>query len=215
ADSGFVAQTFFLMKTDSAGNMEWARSLGGYGSSWAACVKPASDGGYVLSGRETWSGNTVFAVIKTDSLGHTNECMEGIPAVTVTAINDTMINLTVTDSILNITSVLQNTNPPLVGNEITVCSPVGIQETLPLDFKDYLKLIPNPAGDYVNVFYRINDGNAMMKITDVTGKLLMKVNLSWERKFVKLDTSSLQPGLYIYSVISGDSGIKSGKLVIK
>src|SRR6185436_13662379 len=124
-DSGFVGRTCLLVKTDSAGNVEWARELGGYSDIWAGCVKQTDDGGYVISVRRPDNaGNDAIGIIKTDSLGHTNGCLEGVPIVTVTNINDTVINVPVTDSIINVVSFPMTVNPPLIGSEITLCAPV-------------------------------------------------------------------------------------------
>ena len=61
-----------LMKTDSAGNVEWQQiwSYGEFGDN-AYAVRQTTDGGYILSGRKGNSGSEAdFLVIKTDSNGN-------------------------------------------------------------------------------------------------------------------------------------------------
>jgi len=62
----------FLMKTDSAGNVEWQKihKYGPYGDN-AYAVRQTTDGGYILCGRlETSSSESDILVIKTDSNGN-------------------------------------------------------------------------------------------------------------------------------------------------
>ncbi|PCH93661.1 MAG: hypothetical protein COB85_06600 [Bacteroidetes bacterium] len=63
----------YLVKTDSLGNQEWARSYGGgVGSDWAYTVQTIDDGGYVLGGQTLGfgQGNFDLMVLKTDSGGN-------------------------------------------------------------------------------------------------------------------------------------------------
>jgi PKD repeat protein len=63
----------WLIKTDSLGNQQWSKTLGGYGSDGAWCVQQTEDGGYIFTGW-TYSygpgyvGNVWF--VKTDDLGN-------------------------------------------------------------------------------------------------------------------------------------------------
>ena len=61
ADGGFIlagytesytagGQDAYVVKTDSAGNAEWTRTLGGSGDDWAWDIACTADGGYVITG---------------------------------------------------------------------------------------------------------------------------------------------------------------------
>jgi len=63
---------FWLVKTDSSGNMEWNQTYGGPYSDSAHSMVQTSDGGYAIAG-DTNSyriGYTDFLLVKTDSLGN-------------------------------------------------------------------------------------------------------------------------------------------------
>jgi len=69
ADYGY----FWLVKTDSNGNQEWAKAFGGRLGECAFSVVQAIDGGYVIAGRTRTfgdGGDSDFWVIKTDLNGN-------------------------------------------------------------------------------------------------------------------------------------------------
>jgi len=68
---GAGERDFWLVKTDSAGNMQWNKTYGGVGIDVAYSVVQTDDGGYALVGR-TYSfgpGDSASWLIKTDSNG--------------------------------------------------------------------------------------------------------------------------------------------------
>jgi parallel beta-helix repeat protein len=63
---------FWLVKTDSAGNMVWNRTYGGTNEDWAYALIQTADEGYALIG-ETWSfggGNSDVWLVRTDAFGN-------------------------------------------------------------------------------------------------------------------------------------------------
>ena len=67
-----VGASFYLVKTDSAGNALWNRAYGGTGTDIAYSVVQASDGGYALAGEtdSSGAGGIDFWLVKTDSAGN-------------------------------------------------------------------------------------------------------------------------------------------------
>lgn len=59
----------YLIKTDSEGNLEWQRAIGGELDVYAQSVQVAPDGGYIVAGYQDPEGSTVY-LIKTDAQGN-------------------------------------------------------------------------------------------------------------------------------------------------
>jgi len=68
---GVGGYDFWLVKTDSSGNMVWSQTYGGSGDDEAGWVIQTSDGGYALTGltNSTGAGSYDFWLVKTDSYG--------------------------------------------------------------------------------------------------------------------------------------------------
>jgi hypothetical protein len=66
---------FWLVKTDANGNMEWNKTYGGSLNDFACCIRPTSDGGYIVAGdtESFGAGGYDFWLLKIDSAGN----MEG------------------------------------------------------------------------------------------------------------------------------------------
>lgn len=59
----------WLVRTDSAGNVEWNRTYGGRSDDYAFSVVQTSDGGYVLAGSTSGIGGSDLWMVKTNSSG--------------------------------------------------------------------------------------------------------------------------------------------------
>ena len=69
---GAGSYDFYLVKTDSIGNMQWNKTYGGTGDDGAFALVQTGDGGYALAGY-TWSfgaGSSDAWLVKTDSIGN-------------------------------------------------------------------------------------------------------------------------------------------------
>jgi hypothetical protein len=62
----------FLVKTDSSGNEQWAKTFGGSGRDYCYSVQQTLSGGYILAGytRSYGAGDDDVWVVKTDSMGN-------------------------------------------------------------------------------------------------------------------------------------------------
>ena len=63
---------FWLIKTDSNGDLEWQEYYGGSGDDRGFCGIQASDGGYAIVGQSNTGGSTGVDIllVKTDDLGN-------------------------------------------------------------------------------------------------------------------------------------------------
>jgi hypothetical protein len=69
--TGLNGWDFLFVKTDSAGNTQWIKTIGGRDDQRAEAVVQTSDGGYALAGCTSIPGNTpLYWLVKTDSAGN-------------------------------------------------------------------------------------------------------------------------------------------------
>ena len=83
--------------------------------------------------------------------------------------------------------------------------------------EDGLQLLPNPARNTVNVkWIQDNSNEAIIKIYDLRGKAVLSRNLdanAYDPNGLSLDISMLSEGMYVLSLVSGDTKI-SKKLMV-
>jgi hypothetical protein len=63
------AGSFWLVKTDSVGNIQWNKTFGN-NADWVGSVIQTSDSGYAISGRDSNFQDSNFQVVKTDAEGN-------------------------------------------------------------------------------------------------------------------------------------------------
>jgi len=82
--------------------------------------------------------------------------------------------------------------------------------------KNYLKLQPNPAHDYLVANYYVDDPQALlMKIMDISGRVAKTIQLPATRNSIMISTDGLQQGLYFYTITNNDKINMVGKFVIE
>ena len=100
--------------------------------------------------------------------------------------------------------------------ELEMTSIVGIDD--PKDEESGLLLLPNPAYETVNITWNYGlDNEANLSIYDISGKEVMAKRLNsndYNQSGVSLDISHLNKGMYVVSIISGNTLI-SEKLIIR
>jgi hypothetical protein len=126
------------------------------------------------------------------------------PILSISTATGSAISISATQTI-----VTRNKNS--VGISTQTVSTVGITNNEALALTN-LNVYPNPSSSLVN-FYTTHPEAQSVLVYDITGKQVEKLNLISNR--AKLDVSSYNKGLYIYSLVS-DNGkvLKSGKLTV-
>ena len=199
--------TTLLTKTDSAGIVQWARTLGGYYDVWASHILQTRDGGFAISGRRPVSNDFCLSLIKTDSLGFNGGCYDGIATVTATALNDTVIDFIISDSSVTITTIPYTATFPPVGSEITLCAPNGVNEYESV--QNNIEIAPNPSnGTFMLSFSTIPTEPIKIALIDLLGNTIYKnktvlSNLNFEVAFPE----KVKNGIYICRIISSTGTI--------
>lgn len=85
----------------------------------------------------------------------------------------------------------------------------GINE---ITANEMLHVYPNPAQGEINIRYDALYADAWFEISDITGRILLKQEMTGAN--FKLDVSSFSTGIYLVSVHSG-TGISNRKLIIE
>jgi hypothetical protein len=90
---------------------------------------------------------------------------------------------------------------------------VGINEIGKKERK--IKLYPNPNNGNMQLDYSLNEGEAgILKIMDVTGKLVASYVLENSKTNIAISEAALQNGVYFYQIIVNGEVVNSDKLVI-
>ena len=199
------APTSSFIKTDSAGNVEWSRYMGGFGTVSASKIIQTTDGGFAIAGRRfSAQGNYVLNLIKTDSLGHTAGCLEQDVNIIVSNWVDTVIDFNVTDSLITASTVPFTHNYPLTGTEVDLCNFQGYSE---YDFSAEFDIFPNPTyGAFSIKFAKSISQNAAITVFDLIGREMHQMELLVGQEEYKVNFNPEKAGVYFVQLdISGKS----------
>ncbi|MFO7615613.1 MAG: T9SS type A sorting domain-containing protein [Bacteroidales bacterium] len=80
----------------------------------------------------------------------------------------------------------------------------------------YLKVFPNPAGSYFIIEYDLRDkpGDACIKVSDLTGRVISELTLSDARNQRIYDTRKLSVGIYLIKLFTGNQLLEVKKVNI-
>ena len=82
--------------------------------------------------------------------------------------------------------------------------------------KDYsVQVYPNPvtSGSTIKVLSANGYSNASVTISDVTGRVMQKINISGD--MTRLDKGTLPAGIYLYQVYNAGQRIANGKIIVQ
>jgi len=198
---GWLGQTSIFIKTDSIGNLEWTKYMGGFGNVSASKIILTSDNGYAIAGRRSdWNGY-ILNLIKTDSLGNTGGCLDANTNVTITNYNDTVMDFVLTDSTISATTVPYSSTFPLIGTEIDLCNFQGYEEN---DQSSEFEIYPNPSSGTFNIrFSTAITHIASISIFDLLGKELYEMELDDVHTEYKVKFNPEKFGVFLLRLNAG------------
>ncbi len=193
---GAGLQDYYLLKTDSSGNLLWSKTLGSTTSDFGCSGTQTTDGGFVLAG----TGMSFFPkiyLVKTDSTGHSG-CNESNPASVTTN----------PATVTTIPAVLDSSGS-VVGNPATVTGSGGT-ETI---FCQSTGIYTNEAGTVINI-YPVPATNKLIIDHCVTGRILQTeiynvhgqnvlTEPATNEKQQTINVSFLTSGIYFVKVFDG------------
>lgn len=94
----------------------------------------------------------------------------------------------------------------------------NIEEQKALDSKAYglSQNLPNPFNSQTTIKYNIpsNTENAMIAVFDLNGRMLLQFNHLKGSSSVTINASQLQPGIYLYSLITNGQELITKKMIL-
>jgi len=214
SDGGYIVASFtlsfiggwgdiFLIKTDTNGNLQWAKTYGGTYWEEAYSVQQTSDGGYIVAGRTSsfGAGNRDIFLIKTDANGNIGSCSIVQNAnPTVNTVSPTVT--TPSPSVSSVSPTVNSISPTVTSPTLTVSEPC------PLSISEFCQITSGLITLYKGGIKVRGSGEFEVKVYNVSGVMVKSVKGKNE---VKLDLSR---GVYFVEVISGGKVIRE-KVVIR
>jgi len=214
SDGGYIVASFtlsfiggwgdiFLIKTDTNGNLQWAKTYGGTYWEEAYSVQQTSDGGYIVAGetRSFGAGNRDIFLIKTDVNGNIGSCSIVQNAnPTVNTVSPTVT--TPSPSVSSVSPIVNSVSP-------TVTTPTPtVSELCPLSISEFCQVVSGLITPYKGGIKVRGSGEFEVKVYNVSGGVVKSARGKNE---VKLELSR---GVYFVEVVSGGKVIRE-KVVIR
>jgi hypothetical protein len=207
---------YWIVKTDSLGNYQWDKDLGGTnGEQFIGTISQTADRGYLiagssysfisgdktennLAGLQTW-------VVKTDSLGikqwdktlHTIDY--GFDSFALEAKDGCYAFANYTASGIGADKTQPNWDPTNITLDFWIIKFCDSTLTTPITqlpgTQSPFSIYPNPANEYAFINYHFKAGDEI-RLTDVLGKLLYTTKIKEPTLNFKLQTLNLSPGIY-------------------
>jgi len=87
---------------------------------------------------------------------------------------------------------------------------IGLEEIT----NNHLSVYPNPVSDFLNIVLSNTKGNnELIQVTDITGKVVLQINVPAGENLININMSNLQQGIYIVSVLQNGHFINGTKII--
>jgi len=171
---GAGGNDFFLIKTATNGNVQWAKTYGGTSNEFTYSVQQTSDGGYILAGE---TGYKVF-VIKTDVNGDIGSCSivsSAIPTLGIISPRVDVASPSVSSPSLSVNSVSPTDTSPalmiLIPCPSTISESCQIASGLITPYKGGIKV--SGSGEFEVKVYNVSG----VMVKSIKGKNEVKLEL--------------------------------------
>ncbi len=211
-----------MIKTDSAGNVEWERRLRApndpnvFGN-----VEQLPDGSYILGGgvrgakgrpnvsimKFSEGGSEIWRRTYTYYGGSNDD--DYISDLIVTQQGD----IVVTGYVIPGDTALKTGNDMFILKVDSAGNLVTSLEEVPRTKND-IKVYPNPNNGQMTLEYQLEDGNAFFKLFDVSGRMLDEKFLSKDIDKIEIKVTYLEAGLYFFKIESSKQNLFTDKIII-
>jgi Secretion system C-terminal sorting domain len=191
-----------VVKTDSAGNLEWSKVYGGSEYEYSWYIQQTTDNGFFIAGGldTITSGTSLIYLIKTDSMGNSG-CNE---------ISHSLIQISQSITIGNYNEIDRSgfiiTSPSyslgVGGLESTLCFSTGISNLS--NTKSDLTIFPNPSSNYIEIKYGEMILSGILDIYDSFGNAVLVKDIK-NSYMDKINIETFTNGLYIVRVCNANT----------
>jgi hypothetical protein len=216
----------WVVKSDSVGNLQWQKCLGGTSDEEAFSIQQITDGGYALTGYTESNDGDVsgihgfrdFWVVKLDSMGNLQwqKCLGGADLE-----NGFFVQQTIDGGYI-LTGITVSNDGDINGNHgggdvwvVKLSSTVGMND---LSSITSLNVYPNPTSDNLTVNLSLSKTeNLTLQIKDVLGQTVIEpiyLKNSSGTFTHTISTSKLHNGIYLLDIM-GEEGRRTEKIVVE
>jgi hypothetical protein len=214
---------YWVVKLDSAGNLQWQKTLGGIGADEAYSLWQCVDGGYIVAGLSSSNNYDVsgnhggpddYWIAKLDTIGNIQwqKCLGGSGYDVAYSIQQTV------DGCYIMAGVTESNDGDVSGNHgagdfwvVKLCYVVGTDEITINN--NGVNIFPNPTDGKFTVEIKANtSGKYEIEIYNITGEKVYSANTN--ENTIDIDLTNYARGLYFVRV-RNDRFVKAGKVILE